>query len=396
MSDLEERLRRILQQRFDRAATAPIVVDASLRRRVRRRQLRNGALCAALVAALAAGSFAGLRLQARTEPGPNGTPPSAWHRSAVLGVQVAYPPGWSFEDIQSYGDQVYVQDRDPTRPYANTANAWAASPLFAVTNGEAVLPAGCDHLVPTMRRGSAYLVVLQGRPPGIEFDSWPTPPERLSWRRGPCGGRGLQAWWEYRGRHFGAVMALGKGSSSARATLWDILRSLRFGVSGPALPPNPEPLLADPTPRYLVATGPIAGGGRWRLAAWRPYFGPDRTDGICVGEDELGPRPSASSGCGPAELPPSGFRYRVGDSGTLSEANGTVLPQAARVELRLSDGRVLSSRAYPMPRYLRLPVRLRFFFISIEGDPIPGELVALDGQGREIARTPFAIPTGAP
>ncbi len=112
MNDLERELSELLHED---ARQAPLITRAptGISKRVRRRQVRTGAVAGLTALALVVASFAGLHSLLNPDHRQPASPSSSLRTSNIHGVGITYPSNWSL--LQLSGDVVVTEQGEPIR-----------------------------------------------------------------------------------------------------------------------------------------------------------------------------------------------------------------------------------------------------------------------------------------
>ncbi len=382
MSDLEERVKRILDRE---AVRAPRVTEAPARLggRVRRRQLRTGTVAVLSALAVALAGVAGVRAILPAPGRPADAGPSGPRSSVIDNVEVTFPSGWS---LMQLNEDVTVG----TGPVGPTGTI-AGHSLFELSS----VPLSSE-LSPCEWAGDGGVVmylqqIRSPRIPGSQPPPWPVSAD------GRAGGYTdpthacrqpivppRYATWEIDGRIFEAFITGPAGPSLDR--MLQVFARLRFGPAPAswALPAVPGGDAAQP-PLWILDTG-VAEGQRWNLLAFSTSypFAPTR---LCIGLAVNGT--FLPSHCdmnmslnGRGHGAESGFDAEVvrvnAPGSTVAYAYGGLSPADATITYQTPTGRFDPPIVSALPPALPVPIAAMLIVASADAS---GAVESDAGQG---------------
>ena len=405
MTDLEQQVRELLEEKSRESHVAPQATKRVLGR-ARRRQAAVVLVSVVAVATIVTGSIAGLNAIAGPSKPDLVVGGSESRTATIAGVTVTYPSEWTMIDlwplaqhiVTSYVTTATGPDGSSTSQ-ETPAEAPSGLPIFQLLNADLGLAPTCMSGatgLPSLPYTGATLYVAYNRDalqrPDLSTGTWPV---QLRSGSGACGDGYYARWVSSDGTPYLAYAGFGPDvSAKDRQAVFNTFASMSFS----ALELNTLP--AETWQGYVLDSFRL-GENDYMLEA-RPSS---------VGGVDLslvnGRQPELSlGGLGGVGNPGDpDVQYNVGTASRVtgdgkavdvgSVAFGVVSQRVSRVEARVPGAGTFIGTIVTIPPSLESSYRA--FLVWMPGTP-SGSLVALDAQGNVIAEEPLASaePTSEP
>ncbi len=397
MTDLEQQVRELLEEKSRESHVAPQATKRVLGR-ARRRQAAVVLVSVVAVATIVTGSIAGLNAIAGPSKPDLVVGGSESRTATIAGVTVTYPSEWTMIDLWPLAQHIvtsYVTTAtgpDGSSTWQETpAEAPSGLPIFQLLNADLGLAPTCMSGatgLPSLPYTGATLYVAYNRDalqrPDLSTGTWPV---QLRSGSGACGDGYYARWVSSDGTPYLAYAGFGPDvSAKDRQAVFNTFASMSFS----ALELNTLP--AETWQGYVLDSFRL-GENDYTLEA-RPSS---------VGGVDLslvnGRQPELSlGGLGGVGNPGDpDVQYNVGTASRVTGAGsaidigsvafGVVSERVAAIEARVPDAGTYAGTIVPIPASLESTYRA--FHVEMPGTP-RGSLVALDAEGNVIAEEPLA------